>query len=84
MPIENEPKQIPCGGIEPSAKKLGFITGYMYLYPLPPGGGTPPPPPASVSVKLPPPPRGDPPYPPEGVKHGPRVPSPAIAMNLGQ
>jgi hypothetical protein len=47
---------------------------------------------------LPPPPSGDPPTPssprfskatpspPEGVKHGPRVPSPAIAMNpsLGQ
>jgi hypothetical protein len=76
---DSEPKRIPCGGIEPSAKELRSNARNVYI--PPPPWGDPPPPPAPISVKLPPPPHGDPPSPPEGVKRGPRVPSPAIAMN---
>jgi hypothetical protein len=55
---------------------------YMYLYPLHRGDPSyAPPPPAPGGGEGPPPARGDPPSPLKGAKHGPRVPSPAIAMN---
>jgi hypothetical protein len=41
MSIENEPKNIPCGGIEPSAKELGFNIIHVFNYTPSPLGRPP-------------------------------------------